>query len=98
MGTEWMPHVTRPAQVRFPNLYLGRETPAYIVLSFLRGQEAGMPRGGLLTDRFQNCLGYTLVATFKVPTIVPILLHMNPRIDVFERTENPATTSDLPMP
>jgi hypothetical protein len=76
---------------------LGREAPDYIVLTFLRGQEANIHHERLFADLFQSRPGYTLVATFKISTIVPILLNMNPRIDIFERTEEYSTPPHLPQ-
>jgi hypothetical protein len=40
-----------------------------------------------IRDLFHGRLGYTLAATFETPTIVPILLSINPRIDIFVKTE-----------
>ena len=47
-------------------------------------QKASVP---LFTDIFQGRLGYVLVATFNTPTIVPISVNINPRIDIFAKTE-----------
>ena len=97
-GTQWIPYETPPDEVRFPNLYSGREAPDYIVLSELSGR---VPRDSeeekILTALYQSRMGYALVATFKAPTIVPIrLLPVNPRIDIFERTESHFITFPSP--
>jgi hypothetical protein len=91
-GTYWEPLVTRADMVGIPNLYTGREAPDYIVLSgLLYGQAMddemkGTEQGQVLSDLFQGRTDYALVATFKTPTIVPIDLTINPRIDIFKRT------------
>jgi hypothetical protein len=87
MGTQWIPHETRSKHVRFPNFYTGGEAPDYIVLKSFPRREASMRQEGLFTDFFRGHLGYTLAATFETPTLVPILLNINPRIDVFAKTE-----------
>jgi hypothetical protein len=98
-GTQWLPRPTPPQKVRLPNLYAGREAPEYIVLSrywttLVAEESAG---GRVLRDLYDGRIGYTLVATFETPTLVPLHhLPVNPRIDLFERTathsSNPASS------
>ena len=90
-GTQWIPYKAPPDRRRFPNLYEGREAPDYIVLKFF-DEEANVDQKPVLAALFHGRLGYSLVATFKTLTIVPVNLTMNPRIYIFERTENSPTT------
>jgi 4-amino-4-deoxy-L-arabinose transferase-like glycosyltransferase len=88
-GAEWIPQETSPQKVRFPNLYLGREAPDYIVLKFFPAN-GNFDQKSVFSDLFQGALGYTWVATFGTSTIVPIDgLTINPRIDIFERQNLP---------
>jgi Dolichyl-phosphate-mannose-protein mannosyltransferase len=90
-GTQWQLQ-TGLDQGRLPNLYTGREAPDYIVLSefwygrFLKDERTDANR--VVRDLFLGYTDYKLVATFQVPTIVPInLFTINPRIDVFAKTK-----------
>jgi len=105
-GTRWEPQPRRADRVRLPNLYTGREAPDYIVLSsfwYERFLDARAPDSGqrrVLKELCQGTLGYTLVATFKTPTLVAMGdLQINPRIVIFERAKkrsvNAASWRDL---
>jgi hypothetical protein len=94
-GTQWEPQVIKADEVNLPNLYTGREDPDYIVLSglllekFMDDKLKDTDQGRVLSALFQGRTHYTLVATFKTHTIVPIGMDLpvNPRIDIFERTK-----------
>jgi hypothetical protein len=89
-GTKWQPE-TGIDQGRLPNLYTGGEAPDYVVLSdfwygrFLNDVPSDASR--VLDDFFLGRTDYKLVATFHVPTLVPIDLTINPRIDIFARAK-----------
>jgi 4-amino-4-deoxy-L-arabinose transferase-like glycosyltransferase len=91
-GTQWEPLELRADSVRLPNLYTGREAPDYIVLSglwyerFMNDDMGNTDGRRVLSDLLQGHTDYTLVATFQTPTVVPIDLSINPRIDIFVRT------------
>lgn len=74
-----------------PDLYISRENPDYIVLSdlwyhrFMGSDKADTEQARILRDLFEGRLGYTLVAEFKTPVVLPIEeLFLNPRILIFK--------------
>jgi len=88
-GTKWEIYAIK--KVREPNLYTGDEPADYIVLSefwyrrFLEAEYAGSDHARVLDDLFEGRMGYTQVATFKSPEVVPIDLAVNPQILIFAR-------------
>ena len=92
-GMQWEPLETKGDMTSLPNLHSGSEAPDYIVLSelwyerFIDTEAEGTDGGRVLSDLFQSRTPYTLVASFKTRTLVPIDLSINPRIDIFARTK-----------
>lgn len=90
------------SQVRFPNLDFGHEAPDFIIVGenksddiTLRDQAIRTNRDRIIHNLFDGRLGYTLVATFKTPTMVPIRsLPVNPSLYIFERTMDRAAQED----
>jgi 4-amino-4-deoxy-L-arabinose transferase-like glycosyltransferase len=96
-GTQWEPLGSKANKAHLPNLYTGREAPDYIVLSglwykrFMRDNMVDTDAGRVLSELFHGHTDYTLVATFQTPTVVPIDLIINPRIDIFAKVKKAGT-------
>jgi len=86
-GSRWLTRSLPPNMIMFPNIYMGQETPDYIVLTeffytLSHRDESG--QSTFLNDLVQGRTPYTQVATFKTPTWIPIrYLPINSRITIF---------------
>jgi hypothetical protein len=90
-SNQWEPRVIKPEKIRLPNLYQGKESPDYIVLS------SGDRDLRTMSDLYNGRMGYKLVATFKASPFVPVDLQIDTRIDILERTTTPPAVSDMPL-
>ncbi len=91
--TMWESAPILAKHVRLPNLYRGAEAADYIIVGENKSEDVALQHQPVKTTRdqiiqnlFAERLGYTLVATFKAPTIVPIrYLPVNQTLYIFER-------------